>query len=229
MFKIKFMACLICMSLLVGCAAGTDWPKEMESKLAQLDKKGLVLSSVTFENKLDETDSILPVSFLIGKKGEDDYEKYHFSPSQHFRVLTFDRTFYLFVLELDPGNYSFYSMRGQIIGDMFRPLFEAPMLESFQAKKNEILYIGNIHLVLREKASDLEHRAGPVIPLLDQASIINATLDVKINDEYEKDMVEFEKVFPNLKDYSVVKKILPPWRRPSPQQFETKKTAMFFW
>lgn len=225
MSKIKFMSFLICMSLMVGCA--TNWPKQFERKLSLLDRKGLVLASVTFDNKLNKG-SLLPHSFLIGKNGDDNYEKYRF-PFPALRALTENRKFYLIVMDVNNGNYFFYSVRGTIVGVFLRPLFEAPMLVGFQAKENEILYIGNIHLVLREKASDSELRAGPVTPLIDQATIANGTFDVEINDAYERDINEFEKVFPNLKGHSVVKRILPSWRRPSSQEFEPKKTHFFFY
>lgn len=224
MSKIRFMSFLICMSLMVGCA--TNWPKQFDKKLALLDRKGLVLTRLTFDNKLNKSDALLPLTFLIGKNGKDSYEKYRLN-SRHLRATTESRG-YLIVMDVDNGNYFFYSVLGRAMGLFFQPLFEAPMLVSFQVKENEILYIGNIHLVLRNKASDSELAAGPVIPLLDQATIAGATFDVEINDEYERDMNEFEKVFPNLKGHSVVKRILPPWKRPSSQEFEPKKIFPFF-
>ena len=187
MSKIKFMSFLICISLIVGCA--TNWPKQLERKLSLLDRKGIVLASVTFNNKLNQG-SLLPHSFLIGKNGNDNYEKYRF-PIQALRALTENRMFYLIVMDINNGNYFFYSVRGTIVGTFLRPLFEVPMLVGFQAKENEILYIGNIHLVLREKTSDSELRAGPVTPLIDQAIIANGTFDVEINDAYERDINEF--------------------------------------
>lgn len=227
MSKIKFLLCLVCMSLMVGCAT-TNWPKQFEKKLAMLDKKGLVLVTVTFNNNLDNTDSIHPEVFLISKDGGENYQKYNFTGLQHLRVLNEGRNAYLIVLDVKRNDYYFYSIRGNIIGDFLKPLFEAPILVNFQAKDKEILYIGNIHLVLRKKVSESELRPGPILPLMDQAAIGDATFDVEIRDMYERDMNDFEKVFPNIKGHPVVKKILPPWKRPSPEEFEPKKSHFFF-
>ena len=227
MSKIRFMTCLIFMSLMVGCATTATLQTQLEKKLALLDSKGLVLTTVTFDNKLDNR-SLLPRLFLIGKDGNNKNDKYRFG-SQHLRALTEGRDFYLIILEENPGKHSFYSVRGSMVGGVFNPSFEAPMLVNYQAKENEILYIGNIHLVLRKKTSDLELRAGPVIPIFDQAAIGDATFDVEINDEYERDINEFEKVFINLKGHSVVKRILPSWSRPTSQEFKPKKTLMGFY
>lgn len=223
MSKVRFMLFLICMLLMVGCAM--NLPSQFERKLSFLDRKGLVLATITVHNKIDESDSLIPITYLIGNNGDNDYEKY----SHHFiRCLTENRDAYLIVMDLNSGEHFFYSIRGQVRGDWTIPLFEVPMLVNFTIKANEIIYIGNIHLVLRKKASDSEFRAGPIIPLVDQMVIGDATFDVEINDAYEKDMNEFEKAFPNIKGYNVVKRILPSWRRPSPQEFEPKKTHIFF-
>jgi hypothetical protein len=211
---------------MVGCA--TNWPMQFEKKLDMLDKKGLVLTTVTFDNKLDNTDPIIPELFLITKKGDDDYQKYRFVGLQHLRALSERRDLYLIVLDVKRNDYLFYSVRGRIDGDLLKPIFEAPILLKFHAEDKEILYIGNIHLVLRKKASETELAPGPVIPLIDQAAIADATFDVEIRDRYESDLMDFEKVFPNIKGHNVVKRILPPWKRPSSQEFEPKKSPFFF-
>ncbi len=231
MSKIRFVLCLICVSLLLGCAS-QNLQKNFEKKLTLLDRKSLVLAKVTLHNQLHGTCGFILNSCLIGKDGDSDCEKYSvLSPTlTHLRALTEDRVSYLIVLEMDSGNYSFYSLRGIITGhwSSLSPYIEAPMLVSFQVKEKEVLYIGSIHLMLRKKASDSELMAGPIIPLVDQAPIWGATFDVNIIDEYERDMQEFEKVFPSVKGHSVAKRILPSWRRPSSQEFEPKKTYYFF-
>ena len=147
-----------------------------------LDQKGLVLATVTFNNTLDNTDSILPEVFLISKDGGENNQKYRFTGMQHIRALSERRNAYLIVLDVKNNDYFFYSVRGKILGDLWNPLFEARILRNFQAKDKEIIYIGNIHLVLRKKVSGWEPGFGPYTPLLDQAAIGDATFDVVIND-----------------------------------------------
>ena len=210
MSKVKFMSCLICMSLVIGCAANS--PKHFDKKLARLDKKGIVLATVTSENKLDKTDKLLPGAFVIRKNGQDKEQEYVLYASNHFRVCTKDNESCLIVLEVDKGNHFISSIRGAVLGDFFLPVFEALVQRNFQANVNEITYIGHIHMILRKKASDSESSAGDhLLPgkIIHQMAIAGTTIDVDINDEYERDMNEFEKAFPNLKEHTVIKRILP--------------------
>ncbi len=83
-------------------------------------------------------------------------------------------------------------------------------------------------MILRKKTSDSELSAGPTMPLIDQTAINEATFVVEINDNYERDINDFEKVFTDLKNHNVVKRIMPSWRRPSSEDFEPKKTHFSF-
>ena len=211
MSKVKFSSCLFCMSLILGCAANS--PKQFDKKLARLGRKGIVLATVSSDNKLDKTDVLLPGAFVIRKKGETKEQEYGLYASNHFRVCSGDKKSCLIVLEVNKGDYFISSIKGAIIGDFTLPVFEAQVQRHFQADINEIIYIGNIHLILREKTSDSEANAGDsFVPgrIIDQMAIAGATIDVKVNDQYERDINEFEKTFPNLKSYTIIKKILSP-------------------
>ena len=208
MYKIIFISCLICISLVVGCARNS--PKHFDKKLAQLDRKGIVLATVTYDNRLDITDKLQPGEFVIRKNGEGE-EGYVLYGSNHFRILTENKELYLIVLEVDKGDHFISSIRGVVLGDVFLPVFKAQVRRNFEANENEILYIGNIHMVLRKKASDSEISASVLHPvrLVDSIAIAGTTIDIEINDEYKRDMNAFEKAFPNLKGHTVIKKILP--------------------
>ncbi len=228
MTRIKFILLLLaCIAIVSGCATTQNWPKQLDEKLSKLDGKALVLASVSFENKIDSTDGFFLDMFLIGSQG-DNYEKINLNHRDNIKVLSGNRMYFLVVIDINPGDNYFYSVRGKKNGYWFTPLFEAPILLSFQAKGNEIQYIGNIKLTLREKTSESEHRAGPITPLIDQASIINATFDVEISDEYERDIKEYQRIFPNIAGRKITKRILPSWKRPTPDEFEPKRTHFFF-
>lgn len=206
---VRLTSCLICTSLITGCAANS--PKHFDKKLARLDRKGIVLATVTYENRLDRTDKLLPGAFVIRKNGQNKEQEYVLYASNHFRVCPEDKQSCLVVLEVDKGNHFICSIRGTVLGDLFLPVFEAQVQRNFQADINEIMYIGNIHLILRKKTSDSDISAGHSLPpgrIIDQMAIAGATIDVKINDEYERDMSEFEKAFPNLKAHTVIKRVL---------------------
>jgi hypothetical protein len=199
------------MSLILGCAANS--PKHFDKKLARLDRKGIVMATVSSDNKLDKTDMLLPGAFVIRENGETKEKEYGLYASNHFRVCSEDKKSCLIVLEVNKGDYFISSIKGAVMGDLTLPVFEAQVRRHFHADINEIIYIGNIHLILRKKTSDSEASAGDsFVPtrIIDQMAIAGTTIDVEINDEYERDLNKFEKAFPNLKGHTVIKKILSP-------------------
>jgi len=208
MSKIKFISGLICISLVVGCAANS--PKHFDKKLAQLDRKGLVLATVTSDNRLDYNLKFQPGAFFI-RKNSEDVKTYTLIGGNHFRVCTGNKKFCLIVLEVNRGDHFISKIQGVAFGAMFAPVYQAQVWRNFQANENEILYIGNIHMVIRKKVSDSEISAAVLYPgrILSAAILAGTTIDIEINDEYKRDMNEFEKAFPNLKGHTVIKKILP--------------------
>ena len=208
MGKKNIFAFLVCFSMMLGCAGNSV--KDFNKKLDQLDKKGIVLATVTFENKIDKTNTLQPGAFVMSDPSDHAEQEYALYGSDHFRVLTDDKKIWLIVLQLNEGNYFLSSVRGVVLGGFFIPVFEAPIGKDLQSKDNEIVYIGSIHLVLRKKLSKEEKSAGIFVAghIIHQVAIAGATIDVTINDKYQKDMKEFEKVFPNIKGYSIEKRIL---------------------
>jgi len=208
MFRLCYVLFLPLMLLVVGCAANSS--KKFDKKLARLDSKSVVLATVTSDNKLDKTDKLQPGRFVMKKAGESK-KKYNLYASKHFRLFTENKKYCLIVLEVDEGDHYISTVDGVVLGDVFLPVFDAQVKHSFTANNNEIIYIGNIHMILRKKTSESEDSAGDhLLPgrIIDQAAIAGTTIDVEINDEYERDMNQFVENFPNLKGYTVVKRIL---------------------
>jgi hypothetical protein len=85
-----------------------------------------------------------------------------------------------------------------------------------------VTYLGRIEAVIRERKEETELRAGPLIPLLDQAvtGFSGGTFDIEIVDRYETDIAEFAKRHPFLASQSVGRAVLPPWKPPTDQDRE---------
>ena len=242
MLKYKILLYVICMSVMLfiaGCVssmspAPTDYNKILSQNLDNLDKKCIVLATST-ASVAGGKHTLLPLLFLINDENTEDPEKYHFSSTtgSHHRFLSGDRSYYLHVLELDEGNKLLYSIRGKVLrtdsitGDP--PRFETPILLNFTANKNKIIYIGNIHMFLRNKKAESEIRSGPYTPLLSQVGMDKMTFDIEITDQYEKDLNEFIKKCPAFSSYDINKQILPAWKRPTKEEFVPAKTHLFFY
>lgn len=208
MSKFKFALCLICMTLVAGCAA-VNWQGALDTKMTRLNTNGIVLAKVTFEDRTSNRGLSLGSAF-INKSGFDKKQNIFLQYKRNFKIVTEKRDGFLIMLELEGENdYFIDSMNGMLGGTFCR--VEIPISLDFRVNKNEIVYIGNIHLILRKKVSDEELRAGPILPLYDQLKVLNKTFDVEIRDKYEENMLEFEVLFPGLKESTVLKRLLPPW------------------
>lgn len=98
--------------------------------------------------------------------------------------------------------------------------FAVPVYSKFELRPRSVVYLGRVEAVVRERKDDSELRAGPVIPLIDQAVVgaSGGTFDVKIFDNYDEDLAAFQKKHPFLDRYQVEKAVLPPWTKPTDEE-----------
>jgi hypothetical protein len=97
-----------------------------------------------------------------------------------------------------------------------------PIYETFEVKPGAVVYLGRLEAVRRERKDDAELRAGPVVPLIDQAvtGFSGGTFDVTIRDAYDQDLAALRKAYPALGKLEVSRAVLPPWHRPSDQEMD---------
>lgn len=72
-----------------------------------------------------------------------------------------------------------------------RGAFCAPVFMPFELSPGSIVYLGRIEATIRARRSDDELRAGPLVPLIDQAvsGLFGGTFEIRISDNYEGDVV----------------------------------------
>lgn len=85
---------------------------------------------------------------------------------------------------------------------------------------NGVFYLGQVNAVVRERQGN-EFRAGPPIPLIDQAVIgaSGGTFDIEIVDAQARDEALFRERFPALKDATIRKAMLPGFDRARAQKW----------
>lgn len=118
-------------------------------------------------------------------------------------------------LALGPGRYTLRSLAA--LGRAFPAIahFSVPLHAPLQvAAGGGVHYLGAIDATVRERVGD-EFRAGPVIPLLDQAlaGASGGTFDVVFSDRYDSDLVLFRQTFAALGKQPVSRAVLPPFDR----------------
>ena len=89
---------------------------------------------------------------------------------------------------------------------------DAPLHEGVEINPNSIVYLGHIDATIVER-KDGELRAGPVIPLVDQAvaGFSGGTWDISVTDQFDDDVTAFKKDFPALTNASIDREVLPAW------------------
>lgn len=124
-------------------------------------------------------------------------------------------TTYLVRMALDPGRYTVRSLTAMGRAFPVVAFFEVPVHAPLQvAAGGGLHYLGAIEATVRERVGD-EFRAGPVIPLLDQAlaGASGGTFDVVISDRYDTDLALFRQAFAALGQQPVARAVMPPFDR----------------
>jgi hypothetical protein len=127
---------------------------------------------------------------------------------------------YLLRMELPPGRYDIVGMTSRSGVFPIAGMFFAPLQVPLEVKENGVFYIGRINATVRERQGN-EFRAGPPIPLIDQAVVgaSGGTFDVEIVDAQATDEDLFRTRFPALKDVPVRKAMLPAFDRAKAQKW----------
>jgi hypothetical protein len=123
-------------------------------------------------------------------------------------------------MQLEQGEYVIRGLTGMASIFPINGFYFAPMHSKLQVTKPGIYYIGHVEASVRERQGD-EFKAGPSIPLIDQAvaGASGGTFDIEISDQWEKDEPKFRARFPVLNNVAVQKAILGPFDRAKAQQW----------
>ena len=118
---------------------------------------------------------------------------------------------------LPAGRYQLYWLSGLEAGNANVPLFD-PCTDAgeFELVDGQVVYLGHLEIVLRERTDDSECRAGPAIPLVDQAiyGLPGGTFFVSISDQMANDMETFVERYPVLEGKKIVNATLSEWTKP---------------
>jgi hypothetical protein len=99
------------------------------------------------------------------------------------------RTFVL-LMPLHAGTYALQDVRGGAAKFPMTGAFNLPIIRKVSIQPGRLTYLGHVDAVNRERRSDQERRAGPVIPLVDQAAagFSGGTFDLTIRDSLSEDL-----------------------------------------
>lgn len=225
MKKLLLITCAGIFALFVtGCATNTKMAFENDAERVSEKTKPIVLMKVTLKNeyrpnfqpKLNLVHVDSPTSkealsrkdFVVDDKGREESGDVATGNSYFLRM------------ELDPGQHEIRGLFSRYVAfPLLVGTFFTPMYSPIELKGAGIYYIGHVEATVREAGSK-EFRAGPFIPLIDQAvtGASGGTFDVKVSDTSATDFTQFRAKFPALKEAVISKQILAPADRALAQQ-----------
>lgn len=123
---------------------------------------------------------------------------------------------YLLSFALKSGTYNLDSMGAIHQSVLVTGGGIVPLKFHLDIRPHSVIYLGHLDIVMRERKSEAEVRAGRMYPLVDQAAIgtSSGTFDVVVEDRFEDDVKLFLSEYPALKKVSIEKALLPQWTRP---------------
>lgn len=127
---------------------------------------------------------------------------------------------YLIRMELPAGKYEIQGLTSLARSFPINGFFFTPLHMQIEAKTAGVYYLGHVAATVRERQGN-EFKAGPSIPLIDQAiaGASGGTFDVVISDESATDEALFRQKFPALSGIDIKKDILPAFDRDYAQQW----------
>jgi hypothetical protein len=127
---------------------------------------------------------------------------------------------YLLRMALDPGRYEIRGLTSMVQAFPVAASFFAPLHAPLESREPGVYYLGRVTAIVRERQGN-EFKAGPSIPLIDQAvaGASGGTFDITISDEFAADEKMFRAAFAALRDVEIHKAILPPFDRAKAQKW----------
>jgi hypothetical protein len=213
---IKYFALMCVVFFMSGCAA--NMPLSIGQEKLDVSGESIALVSVKISNKNKpgcQPSMLYAFFYPEGEKGENTHISIDTDPIEKEEDKYNE---YILSFSLKPGTYYFPAIWGQYEAPLLliRATCIIPLNTKIEIKPNSVIYLGHIDAVIRKRMNDEEHRAGSVLPLIDQsvAGFSDGTFDVVFSDNYDEDMGRFISKFPALNNVPVEKVILPQWVRP---------------
>lgn len=212
---VRLVSLSFVLGLMSGCATVHEMGVNSATESLELKDKALLLMSLDIGNgfKPNYQPTVTVVYFETGDADSKE-TRHNFKPDKEGTMINSEGARYLLRVELEPGKYV---LRGAgcmynsfpLMGSCFMPIHAEVI-----AKANTITYIGNARGVTRERGEG-EFRAGPLIPLIDQAvtGFSRSTFDVVLSDRREEDLKTYRLLFPALTTADIQFDILPPFDR----------------
>lgn len=212
--------------LVTGCATRTKMAFEDATEKLTPTSNPVFLMTTTIKNNYKNYQPDLLVVGIEKPGAKEAADRFNFTMDEKALIESDKKDAgktYLLRFQLPAGDYDLVGLRSLVRSFPIISTFITPLTATIKAAAPGVYYLGHINATVRER-KDKEFRAGPVIPLLDQAvsGASGGTFDVVISDEWATYEKNFRTTFPVLAGVEVKKAILPPYDRAKAQAWWEK-------
>lgn len=210
--------------LLTGCATRTKMAFESDEEKLTPTSKPVYLMTATIKNTYRTSFQPKLLVVNVEKEGaKEAADRLNFTMDDKARQETGSAetgNSYLLRMPLDPGRYDLLGMTSMVMSFPIVGSFFAPVHARLDVNAPGVYYLGHVSATVRER-QDNEFRAGPAIPLIDQAvaGASGGTFDIEITDRFATDEATFRAKFPALKNVEIRKAVLPAFDRAKAQKW----------
>lgn len=215
--RIMVVVAAVLVLLLSGCASNSKMAFSNDTDVISKTGKPIFLMSVTLKNSYKNFQpklSVVTVDRAVQVDGNPGYD-FGIDDKAKNEIDTAEAgNSYLLRMELENGEYVIRGLTSSRFAVLIYTSFYTPLNLNLKSAGSGVFYVGHIEATIRER-KDNEFRAGPQIPLIDQAvgGASGGTFDVVISDKWDSDKQKFPSEFPVLNTVEVKKSILPAFDR----------------
>jgi hypothetical protein len=207
--------------LVTGCATRTKMAFEDETEKLTATSNPVFLMTTTVKNTYKNYQPKILVAKLEKPGAKDADGRLNFLMDNAAKIETDDDksgNTYLLRFQLPPGEYEFVHMAGFASAFLIRGTFIVPLHATIKSTNPGVYYLGHAEAIVRERVGN-EFKAGPSVPLLDQAisGASGGTFDVTFSDQWDAYEKTFRAKFKALEGVEVKKAILPAFDRAKAQ------------
>lgn len=212
--------------LVTGCATRTKMAFEDESEKLTATSNPVFLMTTTVKNTYKNYQPKIFVAKLEKPGAKDMEDRLNFLIDNAGKIESDNDkngNSYLLRFQLPPGEYEFVHMAGFASSFPIRGTFIVPLHTTIKAGPPGVYYLGHAEATVRERVGN-EFKAGPSIPLLDQAisGASGGTFDITFSDQWDAYEKTFRAKFKALEGVEVKKSILPAFDRAKAQAWWEK-------
>jgi hypothetical protein len=219
---ISSIATIIACCVVTGCATVNPMAFDKQSKAIDTKDKSIVL--MTIDVSRSDGSRFVPEPFVVrlekpGAQSKEDRQNFRFAKGTD-SLPDNGHELYLVRMALVAGEYKLIDVTGMASAFPINSMFNVPLIADLKVKPNSVTYVGRVTAKLRERVGN-EFRAGPLVPLLDQAvaGMSGGTWDVSLDNLAEKDIALFRAAYPVLNNVPIDTVALPPFDRAAAQRW----------